>query len=512
MKKRIVSFLLVFTMMLSTFGQSSVYVAKEAQDETHVTSSSAPAYNDVIGDSDVIVHISPLTRELYSEEAVEALSEYLKEEAEENHFWNYADNVDYSAAVYETMEDAADYMRKQMVLREGNIQVTLDRDALGSNSYSAFFYTLVDEAMAYSEDCTGQEGDAILMGYSGWSGSYSYSSTQITYKLTITYRTTYEQEQELTSAVDAALEKLGLDGKTDYQKARAIYDFVCDTVDYDYEHLNSSEDYPLMYTSYAAMCNGTSVCQGYALLYYRMCKDAGLSARYIRGYANNGNHGWNIVRIGDAYYNADTTWDGQEKETYHNYFLQNMTDFTDHTRRDEYTTDEFMTEFPMAADSWSDYSNLKETEPYENFDTTTFTTVDGKTATNTANGKVKLLVFGRVNCTYTRNTINSLSYGNFEDIDIVYCDFDRNDLTAVTNFRDTYGSASDGISYAYSTDYTINNLMWDYIYLYNNTGTVTLPVLVFIDENNKVKYYASGGTFSADYVRNCIDTYLDNMK
>ncbi len=514
MKRRVLSFLLVLAMLLSTVGQGSIYLAEETEDT--VTSSPiivSDTDSETTEIKDVIV-INPFAEEIYSEEAIDemvaALEQAVEENKKEDH---YADNVDLSSTVYTDLEDAAEYLREQMVARDEVAEVTVDMSAMGTVDFYDTYPLLWDAAVAYSEECTGQEGDALALGWATYSVGGSYGSgDNVTIEFTVTWRTTAAQEAELTTAVDAALEELALDGQTDYQKARAIYDFVCDTVDYDYEHLNSDEDYPLMYTSYAAMCNGTSVCQGYALLYYRMCKDAGLSARYIRGYASGGNHGWNIVRIGDVYYNADTTWDGQDEASYHNYFLQNMTDFTDHTRRDEYATDEFMTEFPMAADSWSDYSNLSEATTFENYDTVTFNTVDGKTATNTANGKVKLLVFGRVTCTYTRNTISNLSQGDFNDIDIIYCDFDQNDLATVTEFRDTYGSSTDGIAYAYAEDYSIYYLMWDYVGLYSDSGSVSLPVLVFINEDNEVAHYTAGGTKTASYVRTCIDTYLGDYE
>ena len=79
-------------------------------------------------------------------------------------------------------------------------------------------------------------------------------------------------------------------------------------MEYDYTNLND-DNYKLKYTAYAAMCNGTAVCQGYSNLLYRMLLEAGVDCRIISGIGVSGGHAWNIVRLGDLYYNVDATWD-----------------------------------------------------------------------------------------------------------------------------------------------------------------------------------------------------------
>lgn len=104
------------------------------------------------------------------------------------------------------------------------------------------------------------------------------------------------------------------------------------------------------------MCNGTAVCQGYAVLFYRMCKDAGLSVRIISGVGNGGGHAWNIVRIGRYYYNIDCTWDSQSYGVIYKYYLKNEADFELHTRDEEYLTSEFLAKYPMSETSWTEDS------------------------------------------------------------------------------------------------------------------------------------------------------------
>ena len=44
------------------------------------------------------------------------------------------------------------------------------------------------------------------------------------------YMTTYEQEQELTKAVDAAINSLNMENDDDYTKVYKIYNYICDNI------------------------------------------------------------------------------------------------------------------------------------------------------------------------------------------------------------------------------------------------------------------------------------------
>ena len=78
--------------------------------------------------------------------------------------------------------------------------------------------------------------------------------------------------------LSTVMDFLNLNTKTEYGKIKAIYDYICQHVTYDFANLNN-DSYDLKYTSYAALVNGTAVCQGYSALFYRMALEAGLDAR-----------------------------------------------------------------------------------------------------------------------------------------------------------------------------------------------------------------------------------------
>ena len=82
----------------------------------------------------------------------------------------------------------------------------------------------------------------------------------------------------------------------------------------------------MKFTAYAAVTTGKSVCQGYATLFYRLAKMQGISSRVIAGHGTNTDvyHGWNIVKLGNLYYNVDATWDATNYKLGHpyEYFLK----------------------------------------------------------------------------------------------------------------------------------------------------------------------------------------------
>mgnify|MGYP000090337698 FL=1 len=134
----------------------------------------------------------------------------------------------------------------------------------------------------------------------------------------VSYLSSLEQEEKVDEEVSNLLKSLDLSNKTDYQKVKAIYDYICSNVTYDHDNLND-ESYSLKYTAYAALINKTAVCQGYASLFYRLALDAGVDTRVISGEAG-GPHAWNIVKLNGKYYNLDSTWDAG-RSTYA-YFLK----------------------------------------------------------------------------------------------------------------------------------------------------------------------------------------------
>ena len=280
-----------------------------------------------------------------------------------------------------TVNEAAVELRDEMLKRNSTTaEITLYTS--GSSTPLETSKALCKEIFSAALEHTGAgtEGDYLRWQLGGYTADLAYNAGGTMYKFIyhITFFTTASEENYVTSRVTSILSGLGLAGKTEEQKIRAIYNFLCTSITYDYDRIN--ED--ISHTAFAALRDGKAVCQGYAVLLYRMMLDAGISCRVITGKGYNGaweDHAWNIVRIGSLYYNVDATWDTPYYAVYHDYdyYLRCNANFADHVRNSstsslqlDYTSAEFNAAYPMSP---TDYSGGSSTTYY----TVTFMTEHG---------------------------------------------------------------------------------------------------------------------------------------
>ena len=350
MNKRLISLVLTFIMLITMVPSTIV----EASEVTTMESVKASSNQSEVTkpEENTIYAVNPLYEDVIS---IDDLKRKLDSESSDKESADGEQLFGSSTGQYFSDYDSAVlYLRKQMVSRETEINLNFPESWFTSHK-DGLYWDLLYDAMKCDESSTGQEGDALLYGYAGCNVSYSTAGY---IKYTMSYHSNAEQEAKLTEAVAVAMTKLQLNGLSEAKKIIKIHDYICNNVDYAY---NSTEEQ--IYTAYGALCTGKAVCQGYAVLFYRLCKEAGLSVRIISGTGNGGAHGWNIVRIGSKYYNVDCTWDGQDADTYNEYLLKSEADFGDHTRESwkvadshylDYTSAEFNTQYPMTEKSWDE--------------------------------------------------------------------------------------------------------------------------------------------------------------
>ena len=353
MNKRLISFVLTFIMLITMVPSTIV----EASEVTTMESVKASSNQSEVTkpEENTIYAVNPLYEDVIR---IDDLKKILDSSNDEQLFGSSTGQYfsDYDGAVL--------YLRKQMVSRETEINLNFPESWFTSHK-DGLYWDLLYDAMKCDDSSTGQEGDALLYGYAGCNVSYSTAGY---IKYTMAYHSNAEQEAKLTEAVAVAMAKLQLNGLSEAKKITKIHDYICNHVDYEY---NSKEEQ--IYTAYGALCTGKAVCQGYAVLFYRLCKEAGLSVRIISGTGNGGPHAWNIVRIGSKYYNVDCTWDGQDAATYNEFLLKSEADFREHTRESwpvagshclDYTSAEFNAQYPMTEKSWDEsttYAHSEET-------------------------------------------------------------------------------------------------------------------------------------------------------
>lgn len=358
MRKRIISFILTLIMLI-TMVPSTIVAASEVRTMEGVEASSNQSESNQSevdkSEENIIYMVNPLYEDVIS------IDDLKKKLDSSNDVQLFAASTGLYFSDYDI---AVSYLRKQMVSRE--TEITLNFPASWFDSHKdELYWDLLYDAMKCDESSTGQDGDALIYGFAGCRLSYS-NAGYIQY--TMSYHSDAEQEAKLTAAVAEAMTTLQLNGLSEAKKIIKIHDYICNHVDYAY---NSKEEQ--IYTAYGALCTGKAVCQGYAVLFYRLCREAGLSVRIISGTGNGGAHEWNIVRIGSKYYNVDCTWDGQNAATYNDFLLKSEADFSNHTRESwkvagshylYYTSAEFNAQYPMTEKSWDEsttYAHSEET-------------------------------------------------------------------------------------------------------------------------------------------------------
>ena len=358
MNKRLISLVLTFIMLITVVPSTIV----EASEVTTMESVKASSNQSEVTkpEENTIYAVNPLYEDVIS---IDDLKRKLDSESSDK---ESADGEQlfgsFTGQYFSDYDSAVLYLRKQMVSRETEINLNFPESWFTSHK-DGLYWDLLYDAMKCDESSTGQEGDALLYGYAGCNVSYSTAGY---IKYTMSYHSNAEQEAKLTEAVAVAMTKLQLNGLSEAKKIIKIHDYICNNVDYAY---NSTEEQ--IYTAYGALCTGKAVCQGYAVLFYRLCKEAGLSVRIISGTGNGGPHAWNIVRIGSKYYNMDCTWDGQDAATYNEFLLKSEADFRDHTRESwkvagshylDYTSAEFNAQYPMTEKSWDESTTYAHSE------------------------------------------------------------------------------------------------------------------------------------------------------
>ena len=259
-------------------------------------------------------------------------------------------------------DSAAGYIRAAMVARKEAIPfvyvVSAERiGALTEDNISAFFkkeWRTIDAAVL-AHTGMAREGDYLErhIGNRGYNCNYDYfpDSSVISFNVTYTasYYTTAAQEKQVDDAVADALRQMGVNQKNDYEKVRAINRYICEKVAYNETNPNDTTD-KLKFSAYSALIKRTTVCQGYASLFYRMAMEAGVDTRIISGTADYGDgigdHAWNIVGLNGKYYYVDVTWNdglGTDK-----YLMVGKDGFRDHFPYDQFTTKAFTDRYPIA--------------------------------------------------------------------------------------------------------------------------------------------------------------------
>lgn len=132
-------------------------------------------------------------------------------------------------------------------------------------------------------------------------------------------------DRETADRIRKLSDEITKDSKNDYEKIRAIHDWVADYVYYDRDYLNGKKSTTNL-TSKSVLDSRYAVCSGYSYLTKDLITAAGIPCKVIVGYALGidrskddwedvnlrglePNHAWNEAYVDGRWVIIDTTWD-----------------------------------------------------------------------------------------------------------------------------------------------------------------------------------------------------------
>ena len=146
-----------------------------------------------------------------------------------------------------------------------------------------------------------------------------------------------KQIEEAGKEAHRVIETIIGEGMTDIEKLEAIYAYVMDQTEYDYQFYNTRIPTKLDPGGiYGVLVDGFAVCDGYAHAMKVLGRLAGIDILYIWGYCvGSDSHAWNMININNQYYHIDATWDdgGQNITTDYRYFMISDNDIALHGHR-----------------------------------------------------------------------------------------------------------------------------------------------------------------------------------
>jgi hypothetical protein len=195
-------------------------------------------------------------------------------------------------------------LKEHLLNQETDFQITLD-DPNEFQQIKGF----VNEVLAGND----------YLHYIYHSMKYEYDGIS-TATFNISYLESKAQSDYVSEQAKTIVGSITHDGMNDFEKEKAVHDYVVSHLAYDQSLIE--------HTAYGGLTKGTTVCQGYALLTYRLLTEASIPNKIVEGQAGGQLHTWNLVKLDGNWYHLDTTWDDPVPDVkgrlIYNYF--NLTD------------------------------------------------------------------------------------------------------------------------------------------------------------------------------------------
>ena len=242
--------------------------------------------------------------------------------------WNYADDAIKSALgalLYDHVE--LSWLVNVLYCREPDVAIGCSVDFNIANGVTKQFegqqmlhgVTFYYDKSSY--DTLTMDPEAGVASGSPWGARFIFADTK---NLAVLNRSLSQAKSEIGT----------LSGKSEYEKVKAIHDWICKHMDYADQNgekfLNGWRGYQ---TVYSGMVLGETVCAGYAKSMKLLCDAYGIPCVMVAGDAG-GPHAWDYVQVEGGWYGVDCTWDDLLMQAtgtlQYDYFLKGELGFSDH--------------------------------------------------------------------------------------------------------------------------------------------------------------------------------------
>ena len=278
---------------------------------------------------------------------------------------------DFHTSPIQNDEEALIFIKHRMLNRRAEINLKLSKE-LKEDIYRRFLVGNPEEeyakyliAQVVKHTGVPTEGDYLRNSYNFVTISTEVYNEDTVIKIRFNFYVNTEKEKMVDQKIKELLSETGElgyinhDNVGDFEKVRAIFNWITENMRYDKKQKKHS--------AYHGLIEGETICQGFSSIFYRLCLELGIDCRIIIGHDGE-EHAWNIVKIGELYYNIDTTFGlgCKEDEEYHFFLLGHdpKGKFFGNERRVlqvDFTTEEFRKAYPM---SMNDYNYRLENVKY----------------------------------------------------------------------------------------------------------------------------------------------------
>lgn len=192
-------------------------------------------------------------------------------------------------------------------------------------------------------------------------GDYLYANLQDAYCYytdgrlrfyNVVYSETKAQTAKVNKKVAKIARKLKKKAKSKAKRVELAYEYVIKHVKYDYRKKCN-------YSAYKGLYKGKTVCNGYAMILYKLLNKMEIPCKFVSGTLKEGKkkylHAWNIVKLKGKWYNLDACADDSDNSViYKHYFLKGDKAFSkDHKRDAFYRTKAFKKKYKMSTKNHS---------------------------------------------------------------------------------------------------------------------------------------------------------------